>query len=93
MKKITSNLSTVTKVLMIALLMTGVSVDSFAQKDKKAKKEKVIKKPASAGHAATDNFVNSSFDVYERNQKLSIIYYYLCLHIFFVSIFSSSKTS
>ncbi|PCI94084.1 MAG: hypothetical protein COB15_14925 [Flavobacteriales bacterium] len=71
MKKITSNLSTVTKVLMIALLMTGVSVDSFAQKDKKAKKEKVIKKPASAGHAATDNFVNSSFDVYERNQKLS----------------------
>jgi hypothetical protein len=71
MKKITNNLSTLTKVLMIAFLITGVSVDSFAQKAKKAKKEKVIKKPAPAGHAATDNFVNSSFDLYERNQKLS----------------------
>ena len=72
MKKITKNLGTATKVLMIALLMTGVSVDSFAQKkDKKAKKEKELKKPASVGHAATDKFVDSSFDVYERNQKLS----------------------
>ncbi|MBL4670301.1 MAG: hypothetical protein JKY30_13710 [Flavobacteriales bacterium] len=71
MRKITKNLSTVTKVLMITLLMAGVSVSTYAQKDKKAKKEKVIKRPALAGHAATDKFVDSSFDVYERNQKLS----------------------
>ena len=57
---------------MIALLMTGVSVDSFAQKkDKKAKKEKELKRPASVGHAATDNFVGASFDVYDKNKKIS----------------------
>ncbi len=71
MRTITRNLSTITKVLMVALFIAGVSTNSFAQKDKKAKKEKVIKRPGASGHAATAKFVDSSFDVYERNQKIS----------------------
>lgn len=72
MKKITKNLGTVTKVLLIALLMAGVSVDSFAQKKKKKEKtEKEVKRPKLAGHAATDKFVDSSFDVYERNRAIT----------------------
>jgi len=74
MKKITKNLGTVTKVLLVALLMAGVSADSFAQKKekkKKEKKEKELKRPDKVGHASTDAFVASSFDVYEKNQKIS----------------------
>jgi len=68
---ITKNFTTITKVLMVALFIAGISTNSFAQKDKKAKKEKVIKRPGASGHVATANFVDSSFDVYERNQKIS----------------------
>ena len=68
---ITKSLKTITRVALIAVLMGGVSVNTYAQKDKKAKKEKVIKRPGASGHAATAKFVDSSFDVYERNQKIS----------------------
>jgi len=74
MKKITKNLGTVTKVLLVALLMAGVSADSFAQKEKKKKKEKKekeLKRPDKVGHASTDAFVGSSFDVYEKNKELA----------------------
>lgn len=54
------------------LLIMGTSVDALAQKeDKKAKTEKTIQRPGNVGHAATDKFVDSSFDVYERNIKLT----------------------
>lgn len=74
MKKITKNLGTVTKVLLIALLMAGVSVDSFAQKKKKKKKEKAakeLKRPDKVGHASTDAFVTSAFDIYTKNQAIT----------------------
>jgi len=74
MKKITKNLGTATKVLMVALLMAGVSVDSFAQKKEKKKKEKKakeLKRPDKVGHSETDAFVTSAFDVYSKNQALT----------------------
>ncbi len=80
MKIIIKNAGTLAKVLFIALLITGISVDSFAQKAKKEKKKKkekteksakALERPASVGHAATDDFVTSAFNLYETNQKLS----------------------
>ena len=60
------------KVAFVALLILGMSANTFAQKgEKKAKTEKVIERPGMVGHAATDKFVDSSFDVYERNIKLT----------------------
>lgn len=54
------------RVLFIALLIGGVSMSTYAQK-----KEKKIERPAIVGHASVDKFVDSSFDVYERNQELT----------------------
>ncbi|MDG1476213.1 MAG: hypothetical protein P8Q14_03635 [Vicingaceae bacterium] len=75
MRKVTNSFITVAKVLMLALLITGVSVDSFAQKKekkkKKAKKEKVIERPAASGDRNTDAFVGASFDIYNQNQEIS----------------------
>tara|TARA_R110001592_G_C13164808_1_gene749272 strand:- start:66 stop:524 length:459 start_codon:yes stop_codon:yes gene_type:complete len=60
------------KAAFVALLVVGMSVNTFAQKEgKKEKTEKVIERPGIVGHAATDKFVDSSFDVYERNIKLT----------------------
>jgi hypothetical protein len=60
------------KAACIVLLIMGASANSFAQKEeKKAKTEKTIQRPGTVGHAATDKFVDSSFDVYERNIKLT----------------------
>ncbi len=62
----------ITKSLMVAVLMVGLSSGVVAQKnDKKTKTEKVVKRPGVIGHAATDKFVDSSFDLYERNMKLT----------------------
>ena len=76
MKTLIKNAGMVTKVLLVALIMTGVSVDSFAQKKKKDKKkkdkkEKVIERPDKVGNGGVDGFVSSSFDVYEKNQEIS----------------------
>ena len=68
----TKNFTPITKILMLAIFIAGVSTKSFAQKDKKVKTEKLIKRPGASEHAATANFVDSSFDVYERNQKVSV---------------------
>ncbi len=71
---------TLVKVLLVGLFVAGVSVDSFAQKEKKEKKakkektektEKALERPAKVGHAATDEYVTSSFDLYEKNQAIS----------------------
>jgi hypothetical protein len=60
------------KVVLVVLLAVGTSANTFAQKEeKKAKTEKNIERPGIVGHAATDKFVDSSFDVYERNIKLT----------------------
>lgn len=60
------------KAVFMTLLVVGLSVNSYAQKEsKKAKTEKNIQRPGTVGHAATDKFVDSSFDVYERNMKLT----------------------
>ena len=50
----------------IALLIVGLSVSLHAQT-----KETSFKKPSLVGYASVDQLVNSSFDVYERNQKLT----------------------
>jgi hypothetical protein len=74
MKAIIKNLGTLTKILFVALLITGISADSFAQKKKKNKKEKAakeLKRPAKMGHAATDSYVTSAFDLYEKNQSIT----------------------
>lgn len=77
MKTIIKNSRTLVKVLLVGLFIAGVSVDSFAQKEKKEKKEKEQKtekalvRPAKVGHAATDEYVTSAFDLYEKNQKIS----------------------
>lgn len=60
------------KAACVMLLIMGASANSFAQKEeKKTKTEKTIQRPGIVGHAATDKFVDSSFDVYERNIKLT----------------------
>jgi len=69
------NLKTFTKILFAAVLITGLSVNASAQKEeKKEKKEKVaeeLKRPETVGHSATDSYVDSSFDLYEKNQELT----------------------
>ena len=78
MKKLTTNLAMATKILLVALLMAGVSADSFAQdkkkkekKKKKDKKEKVLERPAKVGNAGVDDYATSAFDLYEKNQAIS----------------------
>ena len=75
MRTIIKNAGTLTKVLCLTLLIAGVSVNSFAQKkEKKQKKEKAakeLKRPEKVGHAATDSYVTSAFDIYEKNQEIS----------------------
>jgi hypothetical protein len=75
MRTIIKNVSTLSKVLMVMVLMTSLSVNTFAQKkEKKAKKEKAAKelvRPAKVGNGDVDSFVASSFDIYEKNQKIS----------------------
>jgi hypothetical protein len=68
MKTIIKNAGTITKVLMVALIITGVSVDTYAQKKKK---EKELKRPEKVGHASTDDFVSSAFNLYEKNQEIT----------------------
>ncbi|PCJ24600.1 MAG: hypothetical protein COA97_09475 [Flavobacteriales bacterium] len=76
MKKVTKNLGMAAKVLMVALLIAGVSVDSFGQKKKKDKKkkdkkEKVLERPDKVGNGAVDAYVSSAFDIFEKNQEIS----------------------
>jgi len=71
----------ITKILFIALFITGVSTEMYAQKaekaekaektEKKEKEAKPLEKPAAVGHAATDDFVTSSFNLYKKNQKIT----------------------
>ncbi|MBI2279964.1 MAG: hypothetical protein HYU68_04665 [Bacteroidetes bacterium] len=66
------NLKSFTKILFAAVLITGFSVNASAQKEEK--KEKVaeeLKRPEKVGHSATDSYVDSSFDLYEKNQELT----------------------
>lgn len=71
-------LKTLSKVLFVTLLITGLSVDASAQKkakkakkEKKAKTEEVIERPAKVGNGDVDSFVSSSFDIYEKNQEIT----------------------
>jgi F0F1-type ATP synthase membrane subunit b/b' len=69
-------LKNITRVLFVAALIGGLTVDASAQKkkDKKAKKEKAakeLKRPDKVGHGATDAYVTSAFDLYEKNQEIS----------------------
>lgn len=62
----------VTKILFIALFITGVSTEAYAQKkEKKEKEAKPLVKPAAVGHAATDDYVNASFSLYQKNQEIT----------------------
>lgn len=69
------SLKTLSKVVFVTLLITGLSIDASAQKKgKKGKKDKAakeLKRPAKVGHGATDTYVTSAFDLYEKNQALS----------------------
>lgn len=69
------SLKTLSKVVFVTLLITGLSIDVSAQKDKKKKGKdkaaKELKRPDKVGHAATDAYVTSAFDLYEDNQKIS----------------------
>lgn len=71
------NLNTFTKVVFAAVLVATTSVGAFAQEqkeEKKEKKEKVaeeLKRPEAMGHAATDSYVTSAFNLYEKNQELT----------------------
>ena len=66
-------LKNITRVLFVAALIGGISVDASAQKkEKKAKKEKAakeLKRPDKVGHGATDTYVTSAFD-YMKKIKL-----------------------
>lgn len=57
--------------LFVALLITGVSVNASAQNKKKEKAAKELKRPAKVGHTATDNYVTSAFNLYEKNQIIA----------------------
>ena len=69
------NMKKITKILFIALFITGVSTEMYAQKaektEKKEKEAKPLEKPAAVGHAATDDYVNSSFNLYKKNQEIT----------------------
>lgn len=68
MKKLTS----IAKVLFAAALVTGLTFNASAQKEeKKEKEEKKLERPDAVGHAATDSYVTSAFDLYEKNQELT----------------------
>ncbi|MGB0886919.1 MAG: hypothetical protein ACPGSL_02245 [Vicingaceae bacterium] len=67
---LTKKSSLLAKMLLIAILMTSFTTNASAQKSKN-KQEKVIKRPSLSNHTETDKFVDSSFDVYERNQKIA----------------------
>lgn len=74
MKTIFKSTGKLAKVLFVVFLITGTTVNSFAQKEKKEKEgktEKALARPAAVGHAATDDYVTSAFNLYETNQKLS----------------------
>ena len=64
----------ITRILFIALFITGVSTEAYAQKEKKEKKKKEAKtlvKPDAVGHGATDDYVNSAFKLYKKNQQIT----------------------
>lgn len=68
------NLKTFAKVVFATVLVAGLSVNASAQKeDKKDDKKEVkqIERPAAVGHGTTDKYVDSAFDVYEKNQELT----------------------
>jgi len=71
------NLNTFTKIVFAAVLVATTSVSAFAQEqkeEKKEKKEKVaeeLKRPEAMGHAATDSYVTSAFNLYEKNQEIT----------------------
>jgi|GEM_PF-1069492 len=68
-------LKTLSKVVFVTLLITGLSVDASAQKKGKGKAKgeaKELKRPAKVGHAETDAYVTSAFDLYEKNQKITV---------------------
>ena len=71
------NLNTFTKIVFAAVLVATTSVTAFAQEqkeEKKEKKEKVaeeLKRPEAMGHAATDSYVTSAFNLYEKNQEIT----------------------
>lgn len=66
------NLKTFAKVVFATVLIAGLSVNASAQEKKEEKKEvKQIERPAAVGHGTTDKYVDSAFDVYEKNQELT----------------------
>lgn len=71
------NLNTFTKIVFAAVLVATTSVSAFAQEqkeEKKENKEKVaeeLKRPEAMGHAATDSYVTSAFNLYEKNQEIT----------------------
>lgn len=69
------NVKTITKVLFTSVLFASISQNVSAQTEqKKEKVEKVVeqvKRPDAVGHAATDNYVTSAFNLYEKNQELT----------------------
>ncbi|MGE0560716.1 MAG: hypothetical protein AB7O47_02785 [Flavobacteriales bacterium] len=66
------SLKTFVKAVFVTVLIAGLSVNASAQEEKKDKKEvKQIERPASVGHGTTDKYVDSAFDVYEKNQELT----------------------
>lgn len=67
------NLKTFAKVVFATVLIAGFSVNASAQKEGKEDKKEVkqIERPAAVGHGTTDKYVDSAFDLYEKNQELT----------------------
>ena len=65
------NVNTFTKIILTSVMVSFTAV-GFAQEQKEEKKEvKQIERPATVGHGTTDKYVDSVFDVYEKNQELT----------------------
>ena len=71
-KPIMRNVKTITKVLLTAVLFATISLNVSAQTAQKLDKVvEQVKRPDAVGHAATDNYVTSAFNLYEKNQELT----------------------
>jgi len=65
------NVNNFTKIILTSVMISFTAVGFAQDKKEEKKEEKQIERPATVGHSTTDSFVDSAFDVYEKNQELT----------------------
>lgn len=65
------NVNNFTKIILTSVMISFTAVGFAQDKKEEKKEEKQIERPVTVGHSTTDSFVDSAFDVYEKNQELT----------------------